>query len=303
MTHAPSRGACTRIARLAVNVHDIGRAAAFYGQALGFKPLGAPRPATPERAALLGGPYETLMMALGDTRLELSRFLAPSTPYPADSRANDLWFQHFAITCHDIEALARRVVSLGGQPITRSGPQQLPPASGSVTAYKFRDPDGHPLELLVPAHTPPGDPAHPPDSRPAHTVAIDHTALSVGDGRRAGVFYEKALGLTPGAEQTNTGPKQEHLDDLPEVQVRVATLFTALPGPHLELLGYERPRGRRQALAATDIAATRIVFETTDLAALERRLMAHRHAPTRQVADAALGQDTDGHWLLIERVL
>lgn len=298
MIGAPLPGPGTRIARLALNVRDMARATAFYQHALGFRPLGAPRPATPEQAALLGHPFESLTMTLGDTRLELARFFTPSTPYPADSRANDLWFQHFAITCRDIEGLTQRAVQGGGRPITRSGPQTLPPTSGGVTAYKFRDPDGHPLELLVPADIP----SQAPGSRPAQDHAIDHTALSVSDCDRALAFYQEVFGLTPGTRQTNSGPEQERLDDLSGVRVRVATLFASPPGPHLELLGYEQPRGRRQALAATDIAATRTVLATTDLATLEHRLSSHGRTPPRRIADAVLGQDEDGHWLMIEQV-
>ena len=301
MTGMPP-GPGIRIARIALNVRDMGRAAAFYQHALGFTPLGAVRPATRERAALLGGPFESLTMALGDTRLELSRFLASSAPYPADSRANDLWFQHFAITCHDIAALAHRVTDCGGRPITRQGPQKLPSASGGVTAYKFRDPDGHPLELLAPADSPPPAPLQTPGSPPAWGYAIDHTALSVSDCRRAMAFYEGALGLSPGTQHTNIGLEQERLDDLPGARVRVVTLLAAPPGPHLELLAYEQPRGRRRALATTDIAATRTVLETADLAALEQRPAAHQQAPFRRVADAAMVRDEDGHWLLIEQV-
>ncbi len=297
MSGAPPPGPGTRLARLALNIHDMARAAAFYQHTLGFQPLGTPRPATAEHAALLGQPFESLTMALGDTRLELSRFLAPSAPYPADSRANDLWFQHFAITCRDIEGLAQRAVQGGGRPITRSGPQTLPPASGGVTAYKFRDPDGHPLELLVPADAP----SQARGSRPAQGHAIDHTALSVGDCNRAMAFYQEVLDLAPGARQTNSGPEQERLDDLSGVRVRVATLFASSPGPHLELLGYEEPRGRRQAPGATDIAATRTVFTTTDLTALEQRLNSHRRPRPRRIANAVLAQDEDGHWLMIEQ--
>ncbi len=301
MSGAAPPGPGLRIARLALNVRDIGRAATFYQHALGFRPLGTARPAARERAALLGGPFESLTMALGDTRLELSRFLASSAPYPADSHANDLWFQHFAITCHDIDALAHRVTDCGGRPITREGPQKLPGASGGVSAYKVRDPDGHPLELLAPATSPQPAPSQARGSPPARGHAIDHTALSVSDCGRAVAFYEGVLGLTPGSQHTNAGPEQERLDDLPGVRVRVVTLLAAPPGPHLELLGYEEPRGRRRALAATDIAATRTVLETTDLTALERRPGAYRQPPFRRLADAAMARDEDGHWLLIEQ--
>ena len=36
----------------------------------------------------------------------------------------------------------------GWRPISEGGPQLLPPSNGAVRAFKFRDPDGHPLELI-----------------------------------------------------------------------------------------------------------------------------------------------------------
>jgi len=45
-------------------------------------------------------------------------------------------------------AHARVLADARAQPISQDGPQTLPPVDGSVRAWKFRDPDGHPLELL-----------------------------------------------------------------------------------------------------------------------------------------------------------
>ena len=65
-------------------------------------------------------------------------------------------------------------------PITREGPQRLPPETGNVTAFKFRDPDGHPLELLhFPAGT--GSVAWQAPNPASPFLGIDHTALSVAD--------------------------------------------------------------------------------------------------------------------------
>ncbi len=288
----------SRIARLALNVADITRSAAFYEEALGFRVLAASEAGPSERVALLGGRFESLTLSLGAARLELSRFLEGSTPYPARSLANDLWFQHFAVTCNDIDALADAVARLGAEPITCGGPQKLPAASGGVTAYKFRDPDGHPLELLVPT----GDAKDGivTESKADNTATIDHTAMSVADTGHAIAFYQEILGLDIGGDQINTGIEQDRLDGLSGTRVRVVSLRARAPGPHLELLGYERPRGRNGAWTPTDIAATRTVFEVADLQALERRLE-QAGAEIRRAADAVLGHDPDGHWLLFEQ--
>ena len=42
----------------------------------------------------------------------------------------------------------RRARDAGAAPISREGPVTLPRSAGGVTAVKFRDPEGHPLEFL-----------------------------------------------------------------------------------------------------------------------------------------------------------
>ncbi len=75
-----------------------------------------------------------------------------------------------------------------GVPITEGGPQRLPLAAGGVTAYKFRDPEGHPVELI---HFPPGsgDPAWQRPMPGAVTLGYDHSAISVADADRSAAFY------------------------------------------------------------------------------------------------------------------
>ena len=71
-------------------------------------------------------------------------------PYPPDSTSTDLWFQHMAIIVNDMrDAYQRVMANRRFRPISRHGPVRLPGNSGAVTAFKFRDHDGHPLELLA----------------------------------------------------------------------------------------------------------------------------------------------------------
>jgi len=153
--------------------------------------------------------------------------------------------------------------------ISEGGPQHLPASSGGVYAYKFRDPDGHPLELLQ----------FPDGSRPAAWqgksaaagqigLGIDHSAISVADAKASATFYS-SLGLTPGERTLNQGPTQESLDNLRDVEVTVAPMKPAGGTPHLELLGYHVPRAAAgPALQANDVAATRIVWRGTRAALL-----------------------------------
>ena len=107
-----------------------------------------------------------------------------------------------------------------------------------MSAFKFRDPDGHPLELLqFPA-------AHMPDAWRGKRakagqigLGIDHSAVSVGDVAASTAFYA-GFGATIGSRSHNAGPEQQRLDNLQNVQVVVVPMQPVHAPPHLELLGY-----------------------------------------------------------------
>jgi catechol 2,3-dioxygenase-like lactoylglutathione lyase family enzyme len=138
-----------------------------------------------------------------------------------------------------------------------------------VHAYKFRDPDGHPLELL---HFPENARPAPWQGKCATAgqigLGIDHSAISVANSDASAAFYA-ALGLTQGARGFNHGPQQDRLDNLPDAAVTVTAMRPAMATPHLELLGYRISGGaRRPDPRANDIAATRIVWHGTRAALL-----------------------------------
>ena len=213
--------------------------------------------------------------------LELARFEPAGAPYPAGSRSNDLWFQHCALTTADIEAAYARLRRTGYTAISLNGPQRLPQSSGGVTAFKFRDPEGHPLELI----------AFP--DRPGAPDGIDHSAIAVSDAGRSGAFYA-ALGLRIGSRGVNTGSEQDALDGLQGVTVDVVSLVPPTPSPHVELLGYRAPPGRTALpVHPADIAASRLVLAATGLEQ-------HPGAVTLQDGSrACLTHDPDGHGLLM----
>ena len=147
----------------------------------------------------------------------------------------------------DIATAYARLRTAAFSPISAHGPQALP---GGIVAFKFRDPDGHPLELI---QLPAGD--------PATSGGIDHSAISVSDVARSVAFYASALGLVERARQVNTGPDQDALDGLQGVTVDVVALAPEVAAPHVELLGYRAPLGRAApAGLLSDIAASRLVF-------------------------------------------
>lgn len=257
------------IAQMTLNVHDLEQSVSFYVGALAF----TVEASTPHHACL----------AIGSQRIELVQ--RPSAPsYPTPRAATDPWFQHFAIAVADMSAAYERLSHFSPEPITRGGPQLLPPSTGSVTAYKFRDPDGHPLEL---SHAPGSSwsPGGVPDG--AVFLGIDHTALAARSLEASIVFY-RGLGFRLGARSLNQGPEQARLDGLDDAVVDIVTLLTPNAGPHIELLHYRSPASAASCdVAPGDIAATRTVLAPLSAAAASDG--AEPAGPCRQ--------DPDGHLL------
>jgi catechol 2,3-dioxygenase-like lactoylglutathione lyase family enzyme len=242
------------VTALRLTTPDNQRLARFYAE-LGFA-VGEREAIGDEEIALLGLRCggSRLPLHLGGQRVDLDSFDDPGRPYPADATAADLCFQHFAIVTDDATIAWKRVQALGAVAISSSGPVLLPAATGVAAAVKFRDPDGHPLELLQ-LTTESGR-----SWTGTRLLGIDHSAISVSDAGASRCFYE-ALGLSAQEPTLNQGPTQSVLDGLPEVEVDVVPMLPPQDTPHLELLGYRTPTGRPAGrLEASDVAATRIVW-------------------------------------------
>ena len=246
-----------RILRISRVVSDLGRAEAFYRDGLGFRATARGRLDEATLAALgLGtGEAEEVVMRLGAQDIALVRFSAPGRPYPRDSGSDDLWFQHLAIVVSDMDAAYAHLSSQPGwRSVSEGGPQLLPPQNGAVRAFKFRDPDGHPLELIW---FPPGQgrSVWHGDAPQGPFLGIDHSALSIASTRRSLGFY-RALGLQVSDRSLNHGPAQARLDGLPGARVRVIGLRpTSAAGPGLELLNYQPP-GRPGGMTCPNDVAT-----------------------------------------------
>ena len=234
---------------------DPERLKAFY-VALGFT-ADHPIPIDAAEIEALGlvGEGRRIPMTLGESRLDLDCFDPRGHPYPADADAADLIFQHLALVTSDIRSAWDRALSAGAKAISRSGPITLPASVGGVTAIKFRDPDGHPLELLE----------FPVGANPIWQgqglMGIDHSAISVASAEDSARFYTRH-GLQVGDRTLNHGPTQVALDGLDDVVVDVVPMQPRDETPHVELLRYRTPAGRSYSPTATnDVAATRIVWD------------------------------------------
>jgi catechol 2,3-dioxygenase-like lactoylglutathione lyase family enzyme len=227
------------------------RLVAFY-TGLGFT-AGEPQSIPARDMTLLGlhGGGSRRTLRLGDQRVELDHLEEPGRPYPPDVTGADTRFQHLALATDDVAAAWSRACALGATAISVGGPVTLPASSGGVTAIKFRDPEGHPLELLqIPRGSWVG----------CGLLGIDHSAISVTDLEAAQAFYE-TLGLSTRGRTLNQGPTQAALDGLAGAQVDVVPLMSPITTPHLELLGYRTPSPRvAEQAAANDVAATRTVW-------------------------------------------
>jgi catechol 2,3-dioxygenase-like lactoylglutathione lyase family enzyme len=276
----PALGQVRVVQGFALTVSDVDRSEVFYEKALGFQKVAERHVADPSYDALtgvFGARVRSVTLRLGEEAIELDQFVAPGgEPIPIDSRSNDLWFQHLAIVVSDMEKAYRHLSEAPFQAIS-SEPQTIPAtnaAAAGVQAFKFKDPDGHPLELL---YFPPGK------GRPKWHVSgdkvflgVDHSAITVSDTERSLGFYRDLLGMRVAGGSLNTGPTQERLDGAFGAVVRVTGLRPQSPeGPGIEFLQYLTPAGGRAAtvdVRASDTVHVHSVLEVDDLDALVPRL-------------------------------
>lgn len=258
-----------------MTVADMNRAVDFYTRLLGCTSV--------SDVEVAGGAYEQLRdvfpirmrvvrLRLGEEHLELTEYLAPrGRPAPVDARSNDRWFQHVAIVVSDMD---RAYALLHEQHVTHVSPepQRLPdwnPNAGGIRAFYFRDPDGHPLELIW---FPPGK-GNPRWQRPTDRLflGIDHTAIAVADTRKSLAFYRDRLGFRVAGGSENSGPEQERLNAVRGARLRITSLRTDA-GPGIEFLEYLAPRDGRPFPAderANDLVHWQTRLIARDEAALE----------------------------------
>jgi catechol 2,3-dioxygenase-like lactoylglutathione lyase family enzyme len=182
-------------------------------------------------------------------------------------------------------------------------PERLPdwnPNAGGIRAFYFRDPDGHPLELIW---FPPGK-GDPRWQQPTDRLflGIDHTAIAVGDTRKSLAFYRDRLGFRVAGRSENFGPEQERLNAVRGAHLRITSL-RAGAGPGIEFLEYLAPRNGRAFPA--DERANDIVHWQTRLIARDEAALASV-GPNRPVtifghelgfARGVTVRDPDGHSL------
>ncbi|HLB88726.1 MAG TPA: VOC family protein [Terriglobales bacterium] len=302
---------------IGITVSEMDRAVDFYSKVLTFEKV-SDTEVTGENYEHLEGVFglriRVVRMRLGDEFVELIEYLAPKgRPIPVDSRSNDRWFQHVAVIVSDMDK-AYGWLRQNKVEHASSGPQRLPDwnkNAGGISAFYFKDPDGHPVEVLQ----------FPPDKGPEKWhrptdklfLGIDHTAIVVWDTGASLRFYRDLLGMRVAGESENYGTEQEHLNNVFGARLRITALRGA-SGPGIELLEYLAPRDGRPFPAdehANDIVHRTTILLTRDADAASRQLSEARvnFVSSGVVANqkgqlgfnkAFLVRDPDGHAIEIE---
>lgn len=307
--------------------------AEFYQAQLGFRLLSDQTLGLGGYGALLGLPQARLRrieLAVGEERLELLEVLdpgpnqRPGQALPADSRSCDLWFQHLCLVVSEMDqavAGIEALIAAGRLSAISRQPQRLPqsnPSAGGIVAFKFRDPDGHALELLqFPANRGAARWHAAGGSPDTLHLGIDHSAIAISDSAISGRFYGELLGLTLPPPGLNIGPEQDGLDGLEDTRVAINP-YRCSEGPGLEGLAYRAPNLGRPMPAdhrSQDLSHWRTRLAIPDLEAILQRLPAYggkalgnpvaleaEEAESLRFSRGVSVVDPDGHVLqLVER--
>ncbi len=310
-----AKTAVQAVAMIGFTVSDMERATTFYQSILDFEKVLDTEVAGPELENLTGvfaSRVRIVHLRLGDQILELIQFIAPpdGRPITVPSHSNDLWFEHMAIVVSDMDkayALLRKHKVRQISP----EPQTIPPSNtvaAGIQALKFRDPDGHDLELLA-FPTDKGADIWHQDVGDKIFLGIDHTAITISNTDQSLAFYRDLLGMKVGQRSLNTGPTQWRLDGLQNARVHVTPVLPQHAPPHVEFLQYEQPGNGRPMpddSQATDIWHWQISVQVDNVEAVANALLRAGVRPVSKsvttVAQTELGfskafmvRDPDGH--------
>ncbi|MHC5860819.1 VOC family protein [Nostoc sp.] len=293
------------------------RSLEFYTQALAFElvsDITVEGQDYSDLEGVTGAKIRIITLRLGDELIELMEYLnIQGKPIPSDSQSNDLWFQHLAIVVSDMDRAYAHLRSFPIEPISVA-PQTILPdneASGGVRAFKFKDPDGHDLELIW----------FPPDkgkdkwhqNRNRLFLGIDHSAMTISNTEQSLHFYRDLLGMQIDSRSLNWRATQSRLDNLPGAEVKITALRPVQNGMGIELLDYIVPGKGRPIPSdwkSCDIAHMQIQLVVNNLEQLVDKLrcngvqfvlsrivqFADSTSPYRQ---GCLVKDPDGHAILL----
>ena len=303
-----------QVSKVSITVSSLAAVLPFYEEVLTFEEVERYEISGVDLQNLLGVPDEDItaqvaVLQLGQEQIELIEFINESRQLapPADARSNDLWFQHIAIVVSDMEAAYRRLRQYKAAHVS-TAPQTLPdylPAAAGISAFYFRDSDGHNLELI---HFPEGK-GNPRWQQATDRLflGIDHTAIGISDTGRSATFYQDILGLKIAGGSENYGTEQERLNQVFGAHLLITGLKARL-GFGIEFLEYLAPPGGRPYPAdsrPTDLWHWHSTVVVDDAARAYRQLQeANYHFISNGIINlnnqnTFLVRDPDGHAVLI----
>lgn len=304
-----------RIQAVGFTVTDVDRSLDFYTQALGFETISSiilEAAHDSQLEELQKGRIHIVTLKLGDEQIRLMQYLdREGRPIPPDSQSNDLWFQHLAIVVSDMDRAYAHLQSFSIEPIS-TAPQTMPPGNQEaayIQAFKFRDPDRHPLELIW----------FPPDKgqkkwhQKNHRLflGIDHTAIAIANTEQSLLFYRDLLGMQVKGGSYNWQETQARLDGLPNAQVKITALRPTQGGFGIELLDYIQPGKGRPIpfdLKSNDIAYVQVELIVRDINQVVSQLQQNKilvsspqmvQLSNHHFQQACLIKDPTGHSILL----
>ena len=300
-----------QVTAVAITVENLEREVAFFTDILAFKQVKTETWSREQAAKLFGvhAAVQVVTLQLGTEQIRLMDFEGPDArPAPADTRSNDLWFQHIAIVVRDMDAayqqlLKHNIIHVSTAPQTL--PDYLPNAAG-IKAFYFRDPEGHHLELIwFPAGK--GNPRWQTAAPTAQFLGIDHTAIGISDTEAGMAFYRDGLGLVHCGHSENYGTEQEHLNQVFGARLDINGLH-ADQGFRVEFLRYIAPPGGRPLPADSKPSDlwhyhTEIAVDDLDAMKLKLEKAGYRSVSTASTVingrSAWMLRDADGHAVLL----
>ncbi len=301
-----------RIQAISLIVMNADRSVDFYTKALGFSLISDTIVNGKAVANLVEIPSRIRIatLKLGDEQIRLRQYLdLQGKPIPLDSQSNDLWFQHLAIVVSDMDHAYAHLQTFPIDPIS-TAPQTIPPGNKEaayIQAFKFRDPDRHPLELIW----------FPPDKgqKKWHQksdrlfLGIDHTAIVIANTEQSLQFYRDRLGMQVDGGSFNWRETQARMDDLPNAKVRITALRPAQEGLGIELLDYIQPANGRPIpfdLKSDDLAYVQVELIVSDINGVVKQLQQQHKLQVspvqlddRGTQQGYLVQDPTGHSILL----
>ncbi len=308
------------VEKVTITVSDVDKVKLFYIDAFGAKEIKVTTFKKNEWGSLFNisdatTELKTVLLQIGNEFVELQSFKGKNIkplPIPEDSKSNDLWFQHIAIVVPNMQK-AFDAIHQKMAVYVSTAPQTLPdylPAAAGISAFYFRDPDGHNLEVInFPKGK--GNPKWQADTSVIF-AGIDHTAIGISNTDAQYKFYKDILGMNIGGHSENYGTEQEHLNQVFGARLWI-TGMQAPKGFGIEFLQYLAPPGGRKYRANShvyDLWHWHTTVKVNDIDTVYKKCVAAKyklvskglitfHNTKVSYTKAFMVRDADGHAVVV----